>query len=434
MATGEGQQRGASLRVHVLTSPREWVRIEADWHGLAEASGARTPAGPLWCIPWLSGLSSGHPVVVAAFSGGSLVAIVPLHERRLAGLRVVRFIGHGLGAVSEMLVAPGWERAADECWARLLGGGPRYLQLLEYRSGGGGLEALVRSGAQVVIRERDACPIVRLGDHTLDSFLSSRPKGLRRTLRRADERLVEEHHHHKIEVIRDPDRLASVLPEVVTVYDAAERQVPRQHLLARPWTGFTTSLLSGAARHGRLRLFLGRIDGRPASFDVGLVTGGRLELWVGRYHPMYARFSPGHLSMRTIVGHAVAEALSEIDMGLGDDPYKRRWTDDRYSTVEATAASSPAALRLGAGILASRRRLRSVASRLGQPHGPSVARTGPTVRVTGSPSSVERPSAGQGPAPVGVVSALDDVPDHRIVGSPGGSGEPPEEGRRRLTR
>jgi CelD/BcsL family acetyltransferase involved in cellulose biosynthesis len=370
--TARGESRSAALRVELFTSLPDLARLEADWEELAATTAACTPAGPLWCLPWLAHLGSGRPLVVAAFAGDSLVALAPLHERRLAGLRVVRFLGHGLGAVSEMLVAPGHEDAAAACWARVLHDGPRYLQLVEYRAGGGGLDALVRSGARAVVRDRDACPVVRLAGHTAESLLASRPKGLQRTLRRARERLAEADRRHHVEVVREPDRLAAVLPEVGAVYDGAERHLPRQHLLAPPWSAFTTSLLSGAAERGRLRLFLGRIDGRPASFDVGLLTGRRLELWVGRYHPAYAGLSPGHLSMASIVEHAVEEGLAEIDMGLGDNPYKRRWADDRYRTLEATAASSPAASRLGEGILTARRHVRGVASRR-----PAAARSSP---------------------------------------------------------
>jgi CelD/BcsL family acetyltransferase involved in cellulose biosynthesis len=340
---------GGAVHVRVLSSEPELAAIAAEWRELAAATGARIGAGPLWCRAWLAHARRGRPLVVAAFRHGALAALAPLEERGLAGLRVTRFIGHGLGCVSELLAAPGDEQAAEACWATVLRR-RCYLQLLEYRSGAAGLVALRRAAPASSVRERDACPVVNLGHAGLDSLLAGRPKALRRTLRRGDERLAEERCRHEVEVVRDGGRLARVLHEVGEVYDAAERHAPRQHLLAPPWSPFTTALLAGAASEGRLRLFLGRVGGRPVSFDVGLVHGGRMELWLGRYHPAYARFSPGHLSMRAVVGHALAEGLAEIDMGLGDDQYKRRWAGDRYLTLDVAAASSAPVGRLATGI------------------------------------------------------------------------------------
>lgn len=344
------------MRVSVLTSLDELVDVAGHWKELADVCGGRATTQPFWCLPWWRRLGQGVPLVVTVHADGRLVALGPLHERRMAGLRVVRFLGHNLGAVSEVLAAPGFEASASQVWACLLGGRRRYLQLAECRADCAALIGLREASPRAVIEPSNACRTLCVPD-SVEAYLAERPKGLRRSLRRADERLDDEGCSHSVEVVAEPGRVAEVLSELVGVCDDAESQRPRQNLLAGAWAPFTTDLLETAAAAGRLRLFVGRIDGSPVSFDLGLLSGGRLELWLGRYSPAWARFSPGHLSMRAVLHHAVETGVAEVDLGLGDDQYKRLWCPSRYATVSVTAASSPATMRFGAGVLSARRRL-----------------------------------------------------------------------------
>lgn len=344
------------MKVSVLTSVEELADVGEQWQELADAAGGRATTQPFWCLPWWRHLGRGSPLVVTVYADGRLAALAPLHERRMAGLRVVRFFGHDLGAVSEVLVAPGLESSAEAVWALLLSGRRRYLELAQYRADSAAFAALREVSGSAVIAPSDVCRTLSVPAGG-EGYLADRPKNLRRSLRRADERMDEEGRRHSVEVVAEFARVAQVLPELVDVYDDAERDRPRQHLLAGAWAPFTIDLLETAAAADRLRLFVGRIDGCPVSFDLGLLSGGRLEIWLGRYAPAWARFSPGHLSMRAVINYAAEAGVREIDLGLGDDPYKRLWCPERYTTVRVTAASSPAAMSLGAGVLSARRRL-----------------------------------------------------------------------------
>lgn len=288
------------MRISVLTSPDELADVADQWQELSDVAGGRAATQPFWCLPWWRHLGRGVPLVVTVHAGGRLVALGPLHERRMAGLRVVRFLGHDLGAVSEVLVAPGFEASASQVWGWLLGGRARHLQLAECRAGSAALARLRGVSPAAVIAPSNACRTLSVPG-SVEAYLAERPKGLRRSLRRADERLDGEGRSHSVEVVAEPGRAGEVLSELVDVCDGAESHRPRKNLLAGAWAPFTTDLLQSAASAGRLRLFVGRIDGAPVSFDLGLLSGDRLELWLGRYSPAWARFSPGHLSMRAVV-------------------------------------------------------------------------------------------------------------------------------------
>jgi CelD/BcsL family acetyltransferase involved in cellulose biosynthesis len=342
------------MKVRVLTSLEELEQSRHSWDELADAAGARQFTRWSWCSPLWRHLGRGRLCVIVCEEDGLLVSLAPLHERQLMGLRFTRFLGHGFGTVSEILVAPGHDRAAAYVWDHLLASPNRFVELLEYEAGRGGLAALaMRGDALTRVRGRDRCPVIELSG-SADDYLRSRPKSLRRALRVAEQRLAEAGTKHHTEVVTTPERLDAVLPEVVSVYDLAEQATPRQHFLAGPLAAFTRELLHRSAEEARLRLFLSRVDGVPVSFDIAFAAECRLSVWVGRFHPGFAHVSPGHLSQRAIVQRAGCEGLTEIDLLLGDHAYKRRWSTSEYETLEVTAAPSTMSLWAGRAILSMR--------------------------------------------------------------------------------
>ena len=334
------------MRTRIVSSADELGALRAQWDELADAAGATIAARPFWCLPWWRALGRGGLLVAVAERGEELLALAPLHERSLFGARVVRFLGHGVGAVSELLVRAEEEDAAAAVWREVLRPRGRSLQLVGYRDGAAGLASLRREAAVVRAAVDDRCPVVEL-EGGLVTFLAGRRKRLRATLRRADERLAEEGIEHRVEVVSDPDGLEQALGEMRRVHDAADAGRRRQHLLAPPYDGFTVEMLRGASRAGRLRLFLGRLDGTVVSYDAAFVSGTRLETWLGRFDPSYRDYAPGHLSLRAMVAQGFDEGLAALDLGLGDDVYKRHWSQEGYATLVVEAAGSRPALALG---------------------------------------------------------------------------------------
>ena len=341
-----GNDRSDVVKLRVLTSGDELASLRQGWDELNEAAGARPFTGWSWCSTWWRHLGRGRLNVVVCEESGVPVALAPLHERWRLGLRLTRFLGHGLGSVSEVVVAPGHEDAGMRIWKHLLSSPNRFLELLEYDAHHAGLVNIALASASTQVEVRDRCPVIALKG-SWDEYLKSRSKSLRRALRVGEQRLADEGSEHRTEVVTTPERLEAVLPEVKSVYDLAERAAPRQHFLAGPLAGFTRQLLGLAAEEDRLRLFVSRVDGKPVSFDMAFAAGRRLSVWVGRFDPAFAQLSPGHLSQRAIMERAFEEGHDEVDLLLGDHAYKRRWSTGEYETLSVYAAST--GLGLGAG-------------------------------------------------------------------------------------
>src|SRR4051794_6366401 len=108
------------MNVSVLTTSDELADVSEQWHALALAAGTMPYASPAWCVPWWNHFGRGQLHVVTVSVDGRLVALAPFHVRSAFGLNVLRFLGHGSGAVSEVLVAAGHADAAALVWSAIV--------------------------------------------------------------------------------------------------------------------------------------------------------------------------------------------------------------------------------------------------------------------------------------------------------------------------
>jgi CelD/BcsL family acetyltransferase involved in cellulose biosynthesis len=59
----------------------------------------------------------------------------------------------------------------------------------------------------------------------------------------------------------------------------------------------------------------------------GMIEGGLLHYWFPTYNVRFAQYSPGTALFKEIVRAATAQGIECIDMGYGEQPYKRKQTD-----------------------------------------------------------------------------------------------------------
>lgn len=344
------------IDVATLADPGDVEAVVEEWDALGVEAGGGPCARPTFALTWWRHLGSGRLLIGTVRHGGRLVALAPLHERRVGPVSVVRWLGHGLGTVAEALVAPGHEGAATALWSSIATR-RRLLQLVECRDGTRGLPQAGAVPGRTVTSTRDVCPVIDLGEASAAGYMDDPARRrIRRTLRVADRRLADAGLDHRVEVADDPQRLDALLPAIEEVYDAAETDRPRQHLLRPPWRDFTRDLLTRATASGEAAALVLFVGGRPAAFDLALLTEASMHSWVGRFHPRAASFSPGHLLQRAGLAWAESQRLTRIDLLLGDAPYKRLWSNCEYRTVEVTHGRRPMSTAAGPLLRAVARR------------------------------------------------------------------------------
>jgi CelD/BcsL family acetyltransferase involved in cellulose biosynthesis len=172
-------------------------------------------------------------------------------------------------------------------------------------------------------------------------YLAGRPAVLRNTFRRQDLRLARAG-TVRMAIVRDGAELGQALDRYEQVYAASWKP-------AEPYPAFIRRLATGLAASAALRLALLYLDGRPIAAQLWIVWHGRAILYKLAHDQSCAALSPGTvLTMRMLERLLDEERVSALDLGAGDDPYKRLWASRRRPRC-GLLAFDPLTLRGGLG-------------------------------------------------------------------------------------
>lgn len=329
----------AQLTTSVVDTLETADNLVAEWEALADACSAGPFARPLFALTWWRTLGTGTLRIATVRRDGTLVALAPLHSRRVGHLRVVRWLGHGLGTIAEALVHPEHPDAGPAMWSSATGRG-HVLDLLESQENG----PLPQDGHlphrhHVTTAQRDACPVIDVRGDAEVHLAAREQKRVRRTVRVSRRRLDEAGLAFEVRAAHDSATLAELLPDIRRIFDVSEAQQPRQHLLAGEWEEFTTGILTDGVAGGQVLALVAYVGGAPAAFDIILLSPQRMSSWIGRFDPETSHYSPGHMLQCAGLDWAAAHGYTVVDLLLGDSYYKQLWADRTYATLEVQAGS-----------------------------------------------------------------------------------------------
>ncbi|NNF53254.1 MAG: GNAT family N-acetyltransferase [Acidimicrobiales bacterium] len=337
-------QAARTIAIGIVESIEAAESIADEWHDLACHSVDAGPFGyPDVALNWWRALGKGHLHIVTARSAdGQLVGLAPLYCRARGPVAVMGFLGTGVGAVGSFLQQPGLK--ADVVTLMLeeaLSDRRTVLDLQNFRYGAPGINELRRNPDLRTRAElQDECPVISLaGIATIGEFLASPDRsGLRKKLAKAGRSLAD--HDVAYRHATDRDDVMATWSSIQPLYDRAEADYPRQHFGRGANSRFFEPMLRSMAERRQASITSVWIDGNPAAFDVFLWTGDTAHAVLGRFDPDLAGFSPGQLLLQFGVQEAIAARVEDIDLQLGDDLYKRRWSTQSYDTVHVRSAAS----------------------------------------------------------------------------------------------
>ena len=140
------------------------------------------------------------------------------------------------------------------------------------------------------------------------------------------------------EEIRDPERIADLMPELRTVYEQRWTETS----LTNPWyTGSKAQVVDRALTYwtdtdqGRPVLYRLTLDGVTAAFAFNLVLDASQNVLTSdviAHRPELDRYAPGSILLQKLLQLQVDRGSPFYDFGLGTLPYKEVWAN-RYRPV-----------------------------------------------------------------------------------------------------
>lgn len=324
----------AGHEVDVVSEPGHVSEpLGVQWQDLADRCGSTFASWPGYGLSWWASLGRGELAITTVRREGELVALAPLHQRSIMGQPVLRWLGHGLGTVGEVLAVDG--EAVSALWDALADRGIP-LQLTHARADHEAILALRRDPRwSVGIEVDDHCPVVALpGAVTAKDLRSTKTL---RTLERRRRRLMERGTPVSIEVIDDVDGVSFRWPDIVRVAALADVGRDRVNLCSPPYHSFTREALLQAAA-GRNVVIVGLLHGGAwVAHHIWLRVGRTLYEWITRFDPAIGSISPGLMLMEWVVDHHEALAVDSLDLQIGQSRWKREWTRRGYDVATVTA-------------------------------------------------------------------------------------------------
>jgi CelD/BcsL family acetyltransferase involved in cellulose biosynthesis len=346
--------------VRVVSSFEATGLDERGWNALASLGTNSVFQTYQWHRSWWHTYGSRYePVFLTVSNGHHIKGVAPLYAEETAAGRVVRFVGEGRADYCDLLAGddvstvaamvkglrdyPDWD-VVD------LGGIPSRSPSVAM------LESLCEAaGFRVMVHDQFVCPtlLVRGHEHAVHCILD------KPSLRR------RQNYFERVGRLgfRDLTSASDIEPYLDAFF--------QQHTARWSRTG-TPSLFQEAANRTFYRDLMSRLDGtrwllftlvefddQPIAFHYGFDYNETLTWYKPSFDPAFAARSPGLVLVRHLIRRVLEDGRRELDFTIGDEPFKRRFTNVVRKTVNVQIFRSPALYvleRSRRGVLAAVRR------------------------------------------------------------------------------
>jgi CelD/BcsL family acetyltransferase involved in cellulose biosynthesis len=173
------------------------------------------------------------------------------------------------------------------------------------------------------------CPYILLEGHSFESYLeglgSSHRYNFRRRLRQLQRGFAM-----RFECARTEEERRQALEILFQLHQQRFEDRGGSDAFHTPaLVAFHREISEIALRRGWLRLYVLRLDGRPAAALYGFHYGGRFLFYQAGFDAAFAKHSVGLVAMGLAIQAAIGEGAREYDLLHGDEPYKSLWARSR---------------------------------------------------------------------------------------------------------
>jgi CelD/BcsL family acetyltransferase involved in cellulose biosynthesis len=348
-----GCDRPAAAPIADLTVTSDLASIAATWRAFARSADGTAFQTFEWLEPWLRHVGSQSGVVPAVvlgrFGDGKVAFILPLaiEHRRL--MRRLVFLGRASCDYNAPLLAPDFARvvpaSSHRAWwdsiRDLLGRHPDYrydmvlLDKMPLRVGG---QANPLASLPTASHPSKAYR-ARLTDDWDRFYFDKRSSATRRRDRNKRKKLADLG-DLRIVTPTDPAEIAATLETLFAQKSRSFARMGVPDLFARP--GHRAFFTAVACEAGSI-VHVSRLDvaGTPAAINLGIHHGGSYYHVLASYDEgPVSRFGPGVLHLHELMQHAIRQNCAWFDFTIGDESYKRDWSDEILELQDHVSAES----------------------------------------------------------------------------------------------
>lgn len=350
--------------VETVTELVDLEALRPEWDDLLAASAAdRFFLTWDWLYTFWKHLGAGEAheerelAIVAVRRDGRLAAVAPFFRAPspygvLRG-RSLQLLGTGTVGSDylDLIVREGEERTALALLAEHLEREAAVIDLGQLVESGGRAAALAagleRRGWKTLERSVNVCPFIDLSGHTWESYVASLGKSHRANVRRRLRKL-EKAFEVRFERVESEDDRREALDLLLALHHDRWKDRGGSDALGSPAVeAFHREVTRRALDRGWLRLFLLRLDGRPAAALYGFRYRDRFLFYQSGFASDFASYSVGLVTMGLSIKAAIEEGLEEFDLLHGDESYKFLWASQsrELTRIELFPPSFEAGLR-----------------------------------------------------------------------------------------
>jgi CelD/BcsL family acetyltransferase involved in cellulose biosynthesis len=328
------------LTARVVTDPARAAEAAGPWDALAVAAG-RPYCAPAWMLAWWRHMAPADARlrVVLVHDGDELAGVLPLQlASERARVPELRMLTAGFTARVEPLAAAGREaevaRSAAAALARLDPGA----LVLEGLPGGSPWPELLTAawpgrGAWLHEDFTMSIPLARPGTGGAEAWMKGRSRNFRKESGRVLRRIEEAGG-----AIRRTDGAdARAVDAALRMYRARWEDRGGGARTGDAATAMLRDAGAELAAGGRCDIWLLEAGEETVGAEVFVRAGAESAAWGGGFLPEWARFAPSVTLMLEAIRHGADEGVERVDLGEGEQPYKRRFTDDvellRWTTL-----------------------------------------------------------------------------------------------------
>lgn len=341
-AIAQTRASGALTTVERICDLPGFEALRVEWSELLQASDSNCLFLTWeWLFTWWKHLAEDRQLAILAVRhGGRLVALAPLVRRPASLLRrrplaTLEFLGNGFVGSDylDFIVRRGCEREACQELVTALAERRQVLDCAQLRRGACAAAQVAADlggrGWNVAETVTNICPFISLAGVSWEEYLATLGAEHRYNFNRKWRRLNRDY-RVEFEQAATEEQCREWMELTIELHNMRWRDRGGSDAFHTAGLAeFHREFSRLALKRGWLRLYVLKLNGRPAACLYGFFYGKTFYFYQSGLDPAYLKQSAGLVSMGLGIQSAIAEGAEEYDLLHGNEEYKSHWSRER---------------------------------------------------------------------------------------------------------